>query len=59
MMTWSASQNNLSKKTHKSHKMIVNYLQQPTNVKQVKEEQHGEQYQLTYINNQIKQIDKL
>jgi hypothetical protein len=39
--------------------MIVNYLQQPTNVKQVKEEQHGEQYQLTYTNNQIKQIDKL
>lgn len=39
--------------------MIVNYSQQPINVKQVKEEQHGEQYHLIYINNQTKQIDKL
>jgi hypothetical protein len=39
--------------------MIVNYLQLLINVKQVKEELHGEQCQLIYINNQTKQIDQL
>ena len=39
--------------------MIVNYLQQHINVKQANVEQHGEQYPHIYINNQIKQIDKL
>jgi hypothetical protein len=39
--------------------MIVNYLQLLINVKRAKEELHGEQCQLIFINNQIKQIDQL